>query len=192
MKKITANLLIFILFFSLHVPAFAKKTVETESALDKRAVQTKIYDTKTRTELMKMALNVMQDENYKIINLDNDLGVITAVKQSNRPKPLGVKIGYYTGFLVMSGISFGIYATWAWIYIKDAHTPYNVENTVTLNVYDLNNKQRKIRINSIEKVFATHTMDKTTLKTIQDASGQFYKDFFINMDKEDFINKQDL
>lgn len=192
MKKITANFLIFMLVFSLHMPAFAKKNIKTESTLDKRSVQTKIYDTKSKTELMKIALNILQDENYKIINLDNDLGIITAVKQSNRPRPLRVKVGYYAGFLAMAGISFGIYATWAWIYIKDAHTPYNVENVVTLNVFDLNNKQRKIRISANEKVFAPHTLDKTTLKSIQDPDNQFYKDFFINLDKEVFITKQDL
>ena len=192
MKKFTAKFLIFMLVFSMHLPAFAKKAVKVESVLDKRAAQTKIYDTKSKTELMKIALSVMQDENYKIINLDNDLGIITAVKQSNKERPLRVKVGYYAGFLVMSGISFGIYATWAWIYIKDAHTPYNVENTVTLNIFDLNNKQRKIRISSNEKVFAPHTMDKTTLKSIQDPDCQFYKDFFIKLDKEEFIIKQNL
>jgi hypothetical protein len=141
---------------------------------------------------MKLALSVMQDENYKIINLDNDLGIITAVKQSNKERPLRVKVGYYAGFLVMSGLSFGIYSTIFWVWIKDAHTPYNVENTVTLNIFDLNNKQRKIRISSNEKVFAPHTMDKTTLKSIQDPDCQFYKDFFIKLDKEEFIIKQNL
>lgn len=192
MKKFTAYFLIFIMVFSLHVPAFAKKKVKVESALDKRSVQTKIYDTKSKTELMKIALNVLQDENYKIINLDNELGVITAVKLSKRARPLRVKIGYYTGFLVMSGLSFGIYATIFWVWIKDAHTPYNVENTITLNAFDLNDKQRKIRINSSEKVLAPHTMDKTTLKSIQDPEIQFYKDFFTELDKEVFINKQNL
>lgn len=191
-KKFTAKFLIFVLVFCMNLPAFAKKAVQTETALDRRSYQTKIYDTKSKTELMKIALSVMQDENYKIINLDNDLGVITAVKQSNREKPLGVKVGYYTGFLVMSGISFGIYATIFWVWIKDAHTPYNVEYTVTLNVFDLNSKQRKIRVNSSEKVFATHTMDKTTLKSISDPTSQFYKDFFTKVDKEVFITKQDL
>lgn len=192
MKKLAAKILIFTLLFAFHTPAFAKKNVKTESVLDKRAVQTKFYDTKSKTELMKMALNVMQDEDYKIINLDNELGIITAVKQSNKERPLSVKVGYYTGFLAMSAISLGIYSTIFWVWIKDAHTPYNVENTVTLNVFDLNNKQRKIRINSIEKVFAPHTMDKTTLKSLQDSESQFYKDFFIKLDKEEFIIKQEL
>lgn len=192
MKKIIAKFLIFVLLFSLNMPAFAKKPVKTESVLDKRAVQVKIYDTKSKTELMKMALNIMQDENYKIINLDNDLGIITAVKQSNRPRPLIVKVGCYTGFLVMSALSFGIDAAICWVWIKDAHTPYNVEDAITLNVFDLNSKQRKIRISAIEKVLATHTMDKTTLKSIQDPESQFYKDFFIKLDKEAFITKQDL
>lgn len=192
MKKITAEFLIFILIFSLHMPAFAKKDVKAESALDKRSVQTKIYDTKSKTELMKIALNVLQDENYKIINIDNELGIITAVTQSKRPRPLRVKIGYYTGFLVMSGLSFGIYATIFWIWIKDAHTPYNVQDTVTINIFDLNNKQRKIRISGGEKIMAPHTMDKATLKSIQDPESQFYKDFFIKLDKEVFITKQNL
>ena len=92
----------------------------------------------------------------------------------------------------MSGLSFGIYATIFWVWIKDAHTPYNVEDTVTVNIFDLNNKQRKIRISAGEKVLAPHTMDKTTLKTIQDPDIEFYKDFFTKLDKEDFIIKQDL
>lgn len=192
MKKSIAKFLIFTLLFSMHLPVFAKKAVKTESVLDKRAVQVKIYDTKSKTELMKMALNIMQDENYKIINLDQDLGIITAVKQSKRARPLKVKVGYYAGFLVMSGISFGIYATVFWIWIKDAHTPYNVSDTVTVNVFDLNNKQRKIRISAGEKVMAPHTLDKATLKTIQSPDNQFYVDFFNKLDKEDFIIKQDL
>lgn len=192
MKKLTAKFLVLILIFSMQMPVLAKKNIKEESALDKRSVQTKIYDTKSQTELMKIALNVLQDENYKIINLDNELGVITAVTQSKKPRPLRVKVGYYTGFLVMSGLSFGIYATIFWVWIKDAHTPYNVEYTTTINVFDLNNKQRKIRVNGIEKVFAPHTMGQTTLKSIQDAESQFYKDFFIKLDKEVFVTKQDL
>lgn len=192
MKKFTAKILIFILVFSIHMPVFAKKSVNVESALDKRALQTKIYETKSKTELMKMALEIMQDENYKIINLDNDLGIITAVKQSKKARPLRVKVGYYAGFLVMSGISFGIYSTIFWIWIKDAHTPYNVENTVTINIFDLNKKQRKIRISAGEKIMAPHTLDKATVKSIQDPDSQFYKDFFIKLDKEAFITKQGL
>lgn len=191
MKKITAKLLIFIFVFSLHMPAFAKNEKEA-SALDKRAVQTKIYDTKSENELMKMALNIIQDEEYKIINLDNELSLVTAMKQSAKPRPLGVKIGYYTGFLLMSGISFGIYSAIFWIWIKDAHTPYNVENTITLNVSELTDKKRKIRINTNEKVFAPHTGSQTTLKTITEAENEFYEEFYSKMDKESFITRQDL
>ncbi|EKE03526.1 MAG: hypothetical protein ACD_20C00191G0003 [uncultured bacterium] len=191
MRKITAKLLIFIFAFSLHMPAFAKKEKEV-SSLDKRAAQTKIYDTKSENELMKMALNVIQDEEYKIINLDNELSLVTAMKQSERSRPLKVKIGYYTGFILMSGISFGIYSAIFWIWIKDAHTPYNVENTVTLNVSELTDKKRKIRINTNEKVFAPHTGGQTTLKTITEAENDFYQDFYGQMDKESFITKQDL
>ena len=192
MKKTIAKLLIFVFIFSLYTPVFAKNDVKEVSALDKRAVQTKIYDTKSESELMKMALNVLQDEEYKIINLDNELSLITAIKESARPRPLGVKIGYYTGFLIMSGISFGIYATIFWVWIKDAHTPYNIEDTITINISDLNAKQRKIRIISSEKVLAPHTGDKTTLKTITDVDSQFYQDFYTKMDKESFITKQNL
>ena len=174
------------------MPVFAKSVKKEVTALDKRAIQTKIYDTKSESELMKMALNVLQDEEYKIINLDNDLSLITAIKESARPRPLGVKIGYYTGFLIMSGISFGIYSTIFWIWIKDAHTPYNIEDIITVNVAELTNKQRKIRINSIEKVLSPNTGKPTTLKTITDVESQFYQDFYTKMDKESFITKQNL
>ena len=191
MRRITAKLLIFIFVFSFHMPAFAKKETQV-SVLDKRAIQTKIYETKSEDELMKMALDILQDEDYKIINLDSELSLITAMKQSTRPRPLKVKIGYYTGFLVMSGISFGIYSTIFWIWIKDAHTPYNVENTIMINVSELTDKKRKIRINTNEKVFAPHTGDKTTLKTITECENQFYQDFYTKMDKESFIKEQNL
>lgn len=193
MKRIIAKLLIFTFVISFHMPVFAKAEVGIEaSALDKRAVQTKIYDTKSENELMKMALNVLQDEEYKILNLDNELSLVTAMKQSAKPRPLRVKLGYYAGFLIMSGVSFGIYSTIFWIWIKDAHTPYNVENTITINVSELTDKKRKIRINTNEKVFASHTGSQTTLKTITEAENQFYQDFYAKMDKESFITKQDL
>jgi len=190
MKRKAALFLIFIFVFSFHAPVFAKK--EVASALDKRAVQTKIYDTKSETELMKMALNVIQDEDYKIINLDNDLSLITVNKQLRQPRPLGVKIGYYTGALLYTGMTFGIGAIVAWVWIKDAHTPYYIERDVTLNVSDLSKGQRKIRINTLEKVFATNTGSPKMLKSIGETNNSFYQDFFIKMDKESFINKQDL
>jgi len=192
MKKFISKFLIFVFVFSFYMPVFAKSVKKEVTALDKRAIQTKIYDTKSESELMKMALNVLQDEEYKIINLDNDLSLITAIKESARPRPLGVKIGYYTGFLIMSGISFGIYSTIFWIWIKDAHTPYNIEDIITVNVSELTNKQRKIRINSIEKVLSPNTGKPTTLKTITDVESQFYQDFYTKMDKESFITKQNL
>lgn len=191
MKRFTSIFLILVLVFSFHAPVLAKEEKEV-SVLDKRAVQTKIYETKSENELMKMALNVVQDENYKIINLDNELSLVTAMKQTKKSRPLGIKIGYYTGFLLMSAISFGIYATIYWVWIKDAHTPYNVENTITLNVSDLNEEKRKIRINGYKKVLAPQTIGQTTLKKIEETEDKFYQDFFYKMDKESFITKQDL
>jgi len=192
MKKFIAEFLIFVFIGSFCSPVFAKNEKIKTTALDKRAIQTKIYDTKSESELMKMALNVLQDEEYKIINLDNDLSLITAMKESARPRPFAVKAGYYTGALLYTGMTFGVGAVIAWVWIKDAHTPYNVEDTITINVSDLNAKQRKIRIISSEKVLASHTGDRTTLKTITDLDSQFYQDFYTKMDKESFINKQGL
>ena len=191
MRRITAVFLIFMFAFSLHMPVLAKNKQKL-SAMEERAIQTKIYDTKSENELMKMALNVLQDEDYKIINLDNDLSLVTAMKQTRRPRPLKVKIGYYTGFILGSAATFGAEAIILWIFIKDAHTPYNVEDTVTLNVSDLNKKERKIRINAYEKVLAPHTGSPTTLKSIGDVNNKFYQDFFTKMNKESFITKQDL
>lgn len=177
MKRSFSKFLIFVFLFSFSVPVFAK--VKDVSALDKRAAQTKTYDTRSEEELMKMALNVLQDEDYQIINLDNDLSLITAMKESAKPRPTAVKIGYYTGFVLMSGISFGIYSIIFWHWIKDAHTPYNVQDTITINVSDLNSKQRKIRLNSMERILAPNSMEKTTyLKKITDVDPSFYQEFF--------------
>jgi len=192
MKKTIAKLLIFVFIVSFQAPVFAKTVKKEVTALDKRSVQTKIYDTKSETELMKMALSVLQDEEYKIINLDNDLSLITAVKESTRPRSTAVKAGYYTGALLYTGMTFGMGAIIAWVWIKDAHTPYNVEDAITINVSDLTDKQRKIRIVANEKVLAPHTGDRTTLKIITEVAPQFYQDFYAKMDKESFITKQNL
>jgi hypothetical protein len=193
MKKIISALLGFIFVFSFYAPVLAKKKIEV-SALDKRATETKIYDTKSDTELMKIALNLFQNEDYEIVNVDDKLNTITAKHQYKKPRSTATKVGSVIGGILITGASFGIDLPIAVIIIKDGFTPFSMEKELTLNVTNLNQKENKVRINSFDKTFVTNSMggSKKVLSKIEEGQPDFYKDFYVKMDKEVFISKQNI
>jgi len=193
MKRIIPALLTFIFVFSLYAPVFAKKQPEI-SALDRRNAETRIYNTKSETELMKTALSLFQSEDYEILNADDKLNTITAKRMYKKSKSKAAKTGAVIYGLLVSGASFGIYLPISIIIWKDGFTPYSMQKELTLSVSNLNQKENKIRINSFDKTFVTNSMSgvKTQLTKIEEGQLDFYKDFYVKMDKEVFITKQDL
>jgi len=157
MKRITALFLTVSFLFSLQAPVFAKKKQEL-SVLDKRAIQIKTYDTKSEDELMKIALNLFQNEEYELKNIDDELSILTGKGEYRQPRPWYVKTGWVLTGLAITGATFGIYAPIGFFYIKDGCSPYIIEREVTLNVTNLNNKENKIRLVAYDKRFQPYSL----------------------------------
>lgn len=88
MKRLLAILLI----MTLALPVYAKKhqseeIITPQTQLEKRKFQTRTYQAKDSTKVLKAVLNVLQDEGYLVYNVNSLLGYVYAVKDFDTTDP---------------------------------------------------------------------------------------------------------
>lgn len=139
-----------------------------QTQLQVREYQTRAFDTKNVKMVMKVVLNVLQDEGFIVKNADSDLGFISATKETD----LGGGPA-----LVWGGTDVGESR-----YRKTAV----VETTVNISEFG---EQTKVRANFVKKILdntgATMDVDAVT-------DPKFYQDFFSKVDKGLFLHKEKL
>lgn len=137
------------------------------SALEIRESQTRRYETRDTRMVMKALLNVLQDEGFMTKNAVSDLGLITAVKETDMQSNMDI-------------------FSQAIIYGRDARWPKNSILEATANVTE-RDRETMVRVNFQRKVLdnfgATMSIDQ-----IQDP--RFYQDFFFKVDKGIFLQKE--
>lgn len=78
-KKII--LIIFCFCLTVCTPAFAKAKKAPASSLEIRQMQTRIYEVKSKKQLMEAIVNVLQDRDYLINESNYNLGVVSGYKE---------------------------------------------------------------------------------------------------------------
>lgn len=122
MKKICSILLTFIFSFYLYVPAYGAKAKMAKSQLEVRDIQTHVYDTADTNQVLKAAINTLQDEGYVILNIEDELGYIQAKKEfkeiridKKRMTGYGFLLAYY---VACTALTYGIDAPYMYDAIK--------------------------------------------------------------------------
>ena len=140
-----------------------------KTQLQIREFQTRIYDTNDTRMVMKVLLNVLQDDGFIVKNAVPELGLLTATKEVDIENK---------GEAFLSVLFMGYQATWKKSSIIEA----------TVNVSEFSNKTR-VRTNFQLKIL-NNKGDVMEVKQIEEE--KYYQDFFSKVDKGIFIQKEKL
>ena len=199
MRKIVSIILTFIFAFNFSLPVWAKKIPIAKSQLEVREIQTHVYDTSDTNQVLKAAINTLQDEGYSILNIEDELGYIQAKKEfkevridKKRMTGYGFLLAYY---IACTALSFGVDAP----FMADAIKKINNEKSPRTIVVNSNvniepyGKKTKVRYTLIEKELENADgysfIKSSPRKVIRIYTPLIYQEFFNEMDKSIFYEK---
>lgn len=199
MKKTVSIFLTFIFVFYFSLPACAKETQIAKSQLEVREIQTHVYDTSDTNEVLKAAINTLQDEGYTILNIEDELGYIQAKKEfkevridKRRMTGYGFLLAYY---ITLTALTYGLEAP----ILADAIKKINNERSPRTIVVNSNvniepyGKKTKVRYTLIEKELENADgysyIKSSPRKVIRIYNKLVYQEFFNELDKSIFYEK---
>ncbi len=164
MRSIVKGLALCALTMGMSACMLAPPSAPPRSALETREMQTRIFPVSDSKAVMKAVLDALQDEGYVTNNAVVDLGLITAVKESDTETPSQA---------VLSSILLGPDATWE----KQAV----VEATVNVSAFG---KETRVRVSLHHK-----TLDnRGAVRSIHELDDPLqYQELFAKIDKSVFI-----
>lgn len=202
MKKIISIFLTFTFLLYSVLPASAKKVQIAKSQLEIREIQTHIYDTSNTNEVLKAAINTLQDEGYTILNIEDELGYIQAKKEfkdvridKKRMTGYSFLLAYY---IACTALSFGVDAP----FIADAIAKINNEKSPRTVIINSNvniepyGKKTKVRFILIEKELENADgysyIKSSPKKVIRIYLAPIYQDFFTKMGNNIFYEGNNI
>ena len=163
--KIIYILLSSIIFMSIGCVS-ARKPEQPKTVLEKRAVQTREYETGDFKMVMKAIINVLQDEGFMVSNTELDLGLITAKKHLN----------------IKSNV-FSI------VFLRDNNETYNKTNVIECNIQVSQRGKELTRVRvTFQQTILNNNGSISNVNHINNPS--FYQTFFGKIDKGIFIEKE--
>lgn len=176
MKKI---FLLFAVVIIAAIPVQAKKNYSYKAApppqktqLEKRQIQTREYDSTDKAMVMKAMLNVLQDEGFIVNNANPLLGFISGDKEfdvNDRSINIQKEFGASKASLNWSGVRVAV-----------------VEATANVTEYG---EQMKVRVNFKRKLLNVYG-NAQSIDDIDDE--KYYQNFFADVDKAIFLQKQKI
>ncbi len=159
-----------ILIIVLLISACAASTpTPQKSQLQIREFQTRVFEVSDPIMVMKAMLNVLQDDGYIIEHANVDLGLITASKETD------VESGWSKFFAQLGE---GNHARWSKNMIIESSS----------NISQIGDRV-KVRVNFRGKVLDNYA---GIVDVYQIADEQFYRNFFIKVDKAIYLQQQNI
>lgn len=203
-KKIAALFLILVVS-GTHISSFntvcAKEKLKI-SSLERRQMQTRLFDTNDTQKVYKSVVSALQDGGFVISIYEDQLGYMTArndfmARRTNKLKMTGysVLLAYY---ITCTVFSFGLTAPFLADPIMRCSNELSSKHVVVdANVLvEPHGKQTKVRVNFIEKVYNKadgFSYLKPTVRTVKyiDDAG-VYQEFFNEISKSLFLEENCL
>ena len=177
MKKLIYGIIFSVLVLNA-MPALAKKVkpvvapAPVKTQLEKRQFQTRTYDSTDKAMIMKAMLNVLQDEGFIVNNANPLLGFISGAKEfdvTDKSIDIEKEFGTSRTSLCWSGVRVAV-----------------IEATANVTEYG---KEIKVRINFKRKLLNVYG-NAQSIDEIDDE--KYYQEFFAEIDKAIFIQKQKI
>lgn len=200
MKKIISIFLTLIFSANLFLPVYAaKKPAIAKSQLEVREMQTHVYNTSNTQEVMKAAINALQDEGYTILNVEDELGYIHAKREFNEVRIDKKRMtGYYcllAYYITATVLTYGMEAP----YIADALKRIQNEASPRTVVVDSNvtieslGKKTKVRFALVEKELENADgysyIKCSPRKVVRIYDSLIYQNFFNGLENSIFYEK---
>lgn len=198
MKKIISLFLIFV-FFSCSMPVEAK-CYKKLSQLEIREIQTHIFPTPKTKEVFKATINALQDEDFTIINIEDEIGYIRANREYKARRIDKLRATKYSLLLALSTASVVISRGSNSVRtMTDSMLKLANELSVKTVVVDANadieplGKQTKVRLTLVEKVLykadGYSYVKSAPRDVIRIYNKLVYQNFFTELDKSIFYEK---
>ncbi|MEZ4705276.1 MAG: hypothetical protein R3A11_08845 [Bdellovibrionota bacterium] len=173
MKKHPLSLVIaFTALGFLQACAWNKNPAPQKTQLEIRQEQTRVYNTTNDKLVMKMALDVLQDQGFIVKEANTELGFLTATKEVDLDA--NNSNAFWASLSSNNNNNF--------TYKKNKI----IESTTNVTVFG---QTTKIRVNFQEKVL-NNKGEVVRVRPIEDA--EFYQEFFSKVDKGLFLASQNL
>ncbi len=199
MKKFFSIFLIIILTIGI---AEAKTPVVNVSALDIRALQTRVFDTSDDKKVVKAVINTLQDNGFIIQSVEPELGHIRAKKEVKLKRTDKGRVSVYSTCLALNtaalALSFGVNPSAILGMIEDSirisneFAPHTVIFDSNVNIHKIGNKT-KVRFNVIEKVLENAdgytTVKSSPRKVVRHYEAEIYQEFFNQVAKSLFFEQ---
>lgn len=200
MKKIISIFLTLIFSLNLFMPVYAaKKAVIAKSQLEVREIQTHVYNTSNAQEVMKAAINTLQDEGYTILNIEDELGYIHAKREFKEVRIDKKRMtGYYcllAYYAACTALTYGLEAPYMADAIKRIHneaSPRTVILDSNVTVESLG-KKTKVRFALVEKELENADgysyVKASPRKVVRMYNSLIYQSFFNDLENSIFYEK---
>lgn len=200
MKKIISIFLTIMFSLNFVMPVYAaKKAVIAKTQLEVREMQTHVYNTSNTHNVMKAAINTLQDEGYTIINIEDELGYIHAKKEFQAVRIDKKRMtGYYcllAYYITLTALTYGMEAP----FMADAIQKIKNESSPRMIIVDSNvtiesiGKKTKVRFALIEKELENADgysyVKASPRKVIRMYNSIIYQEFFNDLDRSIFYEK---
>ncbi len=146
-------------------PPPSQRVEQPRTQLQTREFQTRVYETMDTRMVMKALLNVLQDDGFIIKNANENLGLITATKETENPDTPAL--------------------LWLRTELRWDKT-FVFEGSANVSEFG---HQTKVRVNFEERTI-NNRGEVSHVKQVDDA--KYYRDFFARVDKGIFIQKEKL
>ena len=199
MKKFFSIFLILVFTFGI---AEAKTPVVNVSALDIRALQTRVFDTSDDKKVVKAVINTLQDNGFIIQSVEPELGHIRAKKEVKLKRTDKGRVSVYSTCLAINtaalALSFGANPSAILGMVEDSIrisnevAPHTVIFDSNVNIHKIGNKT-KVRFNVIEKVLENAdgytTVKSSPRKVVRHYEAEIYQEFFNQVAKSLFLEQ---
>ena len=194
-KLLSFVILISILFSS--VPAAYAKKVKNMSQLERRAVETRFFDTADSGRVLKAAVNTLQDSGFIIQEIEPELGYIRANKtykrkfvNKGRLAGQSFMLALFTAYTVFSyGTTAAYLADPTRKLSNELHAKTVVVDT-NVNVEKFGKNKTKVRIVFSQKVLLNADgysyVKSAPTRVLKVYNPKVYKEFFAQLDKSIF------
>lgn len=196
MKKFLLSIVLLILLGTCVVEA--KNTAPIMSVLEKREVQTRVFELSDEIHVMKAVVNTLQDNGFIIQSIEPELGHIHAKKEVKLKRTDKKRVALFTFLLICDSLGAAMGDPSSIINSYSHSVMLNSELSLHTVVYDSNvniqklgNNKIKVRFVVVEKILENAdgytTVKSSPRKVVRHYEPEIFQEFFNQVHKSVFL-----
>lgn len=201
MKKFIGIIILGLLIMPFTAPVYAEVQFYM-SPMEIREMQTRVFNTSDTNKVYKAAINTLQDNDFSIQNIEDEVGFILAQKENKEKRANKGTVAVYSTTMALNVVSAALGGS-GYNGITDSGMRLNNElaartivTVANVNVEPFGKKQTKVRVTFIERELQNadgYSYVKSAPRKINRiTSPEVYKEFFRQLDKSIFYENSGI